>query len=546
MVQERRFEDFLLALGLTCMGAALAWLLSGGLPAIGIDDAAITRSYAQNIANGAGYVYNVGGERVEGSTAFLWVGILTLAYSLTPSPEFIILGLCAVFTLTAVYFTLRLVRGLGDWLNIAPGPAIWVLSICLIASPGYFLWSVWTMMELALWSMTLIWMVFLVAGLVEDDRQPGNTACLLVIAALMPLVRPEGIATAVGLLLLSILVAPRSWRVSGGAVLAAIASFIAVTSFRLSYFGQPFPNTFYAKVSSDKVQGLKDGLKYLVDFLLNSPFVEVFLVIWLGGAIWAVIGVIQARPGARALLVTAAAVFGILSVYAALGGDHFVLWRFYQPIVPLMPVCLSLLIAATLPLIPSPASRTLTAIATTVSAIGVLMVGWMHYYQSRFDIRKEYALVEQGLHFGQFLNGIEPRPTIGVGPAGGIALAYDGKILDLLGLNWVEMAHANPVKVGMRNHASFDKDTFWKHAPDVLAAFNRACAQGNSLAFWAHADAAFDGLFSDERFRRTYVPVAFVQGDKCWPGFAKPAWLNQAQPREAIRTFDWADVKTLG
>ncbi|WP_372574000.1 hypothetical protein [Ruegeria jejuensis] len=545
MAQERHFEDFLLALGLTVIGAALAWLLSGGLPAIGIDDAAITRSYAENVANGAGYVYNVGGERVEGSTAFLWVAILTLAYSLTPTPELLIIALCAVFALVAVYTTLRLARALADWLEIDPRPAIWVLAACLLASPGYFMWSVWTMMELALWSMLLIWMVSLLARLVEDDRGQGHTLCLLVAALLMPLVRPEGIAAAIGLLVLSLLLAPRFWRALGVGVLAALASFVAVTAFRLSYFGQPFPNTFYAKVSSDKVQGLKDGLKYLLDFLLSSPFVEIFVVIWLGGVLWALISATQARPGARALLVAGAAVFGILLVYAALGGDHFVLWRFYQPVAPLLPLCLALLVAAGVTQARSSALRGPAVLAAGAAAIGLLMAGWMQYYQSRFNIRKEYTLVEQGLGFGHFLNEIEPLPTIGVGPAGGIALAYNGEILDLLGLNWVEMAHANPVKVGMRNHASFDKDTFWKHAPDVLAAFNRPCAEGNSLAFWSHADNAFDGLYSDDKFRSAYVPVAFVQGGDCWPGFAQPDWLAQTTPGEAIKTFDWADVKSL-
>ncbi len=545
MAQGYRFQDFLLALGLTFVGAALAWLLVGGLPAIGIDDAAITRSYAENVANGAGYVYNVGGERVEGSTAFLWMSILAVTYSLTPTPEFLIIALCAEFALMAVYLTLRLVRALADWLDIEPAPAIWTLSVCLIASPGYFMWSVWTMMELALWSMLLLWMVFLLARLVENDRGPGNTICLLLAAALMPLVRPEGIAAAIGLLALSLILAPRFWRALGGAILTAGASFVAITSFRLSYFGQPFPNTFYAKVSSDKVQGLKDGLKYMVDFLLNGPFIEIFVILWLAGTIWAVIGVTQSRPGARALLITAASVFGMLSVYAGLGGDHFVLWRFYQPVVPLLPVCLALLVAAAVPAIAFYAPKGSTTLAATVAAIGIFLVGWIHYYQSRFDIQKEYTLVEQGVSFGTFLNGIEPLPSIGVGPAGGIALAYDGKILDLLGLNWVEMAHANPVKVGMRNHASFDKNTFWKHAPDVLAEFNRPCVTDQPLVQRVWGGKAFDGLYHEDAFQSAYIPIIFVHGTECWPGFAKLGWLAQATPAEAIRSFDWAAVKKL-
>ncbi|MBO9402569.1 hypothetical protein [Shimia sp. R9_3] len=543
MDQPHKFQDFILALGLTCIGAALAWFLSGGLPFIGIDDAAITRSYAENVANGAGYVYNVGGEKVEGSTAFLWMSILTVAYSLTPTPEFLIIGLCAMFALGAVYITLRLVRALTDWLDVPVGPALWTMALFLMASPGYFMWSVWTMMELALWSMMVIWLVFLLAKRVEDDFGPGNGLGLVLAAALMPLVRPEGILVAVGLICLSFLLSLRSWRVLGLSVLAAGGSFVAVTFFRLSYFGQPFPNTFYAKVSSDRLQGLADGMKYLFDFLLRSPFTDILVMIWLGLTFWALFEARHSRPGTRALIVAAAAIFGLLMTYAALGGDHFVLWRFYQPVAPLLPVALALLVAlgAGMP------STTLGAakVAGAVAALGIMLIGWGQYYQSRFDIRKEYVLVEQGLDFGAFLNEVEPRPSIGVGPAGGIALAYDGHIYDLLGLNWVEMAHANPVKIGMRNHASFDKPTFWRHQPDVLAAFNRACTKDQGLAFWSHADSAFDGLYSDADFQAAYVPVAFRNTTQCWPSFARHEWLARATPSDAILVYDWADVIKL-
>lgn len=61
--------DLGLALSLTLIGSTLAWTLAGGIPAIGIDDAAVTRSQAENLAAGHGYVYNVGGEWGEGATS---------------------------------------------------------------------------------------------------------------------------------------------------------------------------------------------------------------------------------------------------------------------------------------------------------------------------------------------------------------------------------------------------------------------------------------------------------------------------------------------
>ncbi|MEL6679387.1 MAG: hypothetical protein AAFQ51_11820, partial [Pseudomonadota bacterium] len=149
-------KDVGLAALIVALGAVLAWVLSGGLPVIGIDDAAITRSYAENLANGAGYVYNVGGERVEGSTALLWTLLLTVLYTLTPTPEVLIVGLAATMTVVSVTCILRLTRFLERRLTGEAEVAVVAVSVLLIANLGYFMWSVWSMMELALWSMLLI------------------------------------------------------------------------------------------------------------------------------------------------------------------------------------------------------------------------------------------------------------------------------------------------------------------------------------------------------------------------------------------------------
>lgn len=541
MFENNRTVDFVIAVLLVAIGSILSSQLASGLPWIGIDDAAITRSYAENIANGAGYVYNVGGERVEGSTALLWVIILTVAYWITPTPEVIIIALGAIFALLSVFLTLRLTDRLCAWLNLERGPAIIMMTILLLASPGYFMWTVWSMMELALWSMVLISLVYLLCRATEGEGSVQQGWIIIGLAALMPMIRPEGIAVSVGLLGLACILSFANWRFLVGAIAASVAVFIAITTFRLSYFGQAFPNTFYAKVSSDRVQDLKDGAKYLIDFINGRPFAEILVIVWLSAAIWAVINLRNRLPGAKAMTIIAAAVFGMLSIYAVLGGDHFALWRFYQPAVPLLPIAIALLFAFGFRALMAPKVAGATALGVGVFGVGVIVIGMMHYYQSRFFVVREYTLVSRGVDFGEYLNTVTPNPSIGTGPAGGIALAYDGEILDLLGLNWTVMAHANPIKVGMRNHASFDKDTFWEHSPDVLTIFNRFCDEGGGLRLWAANDDAFDNLFSDTRFREAYAPVAFRDAEECWPGFAKPEWLAQVDPSK-LTQFDWADV----
>ncbi|MEO0764261.1 MAG: hypothetical protein AAFZ09_21075, partial [Pseudomonadota bacterium] len=47
-------ELALLALAVTVIGTLVAFVLAGQPPLIGIDDAAITRNYAENLANGHG------------------------------------------------------------------------------------------------------------------------------------------------------------------------------------------------------------------------------------------------------------------------------------------------------------------------------------------------------------------------------------------------------------------------------------------------------------------------------------------------------------
>ncbi|MEO0821253.1 MAG: hypothetical protein AAF074_12600, partial [Pseudomonadota bacterium] len=352
---------------------------------------------------------------------------------------------------------------------------------------------------------------------------------------------PEGIAVAIGLLTLAAILARRHWKGLALAILIAVLVFAAATLFRVLYFGQPVPNTFYAKVSSDRLQDLTDGVKYLFSFVSESPFAELWLILWVVAGAWAFFNMWSRVPGSRGLAICAATVFGLLFTYAALGGDHFALWRFYQPMAPLFALAGALGLALLL----SPEILRRHVVLPVVSAAVVLAVGWTHYLQSRFDVVKEFNLVERALEFGAVLSGMEARPAIGVGPAGGIALAYDGTIHDLFGLNWVEMAHANPIKTGKRNHASFDKDVFWRHEPDLLPHFNLSCPGDEAAEYKVGPDGVFKGLYADARFQERYTPmILHGEGGECWPGFVRRDWLAST-PTTMIEARDWSAVRFL-
>ena len=325
-----------------------------------------------------------------------------------------------------------------------------------------------------------------------------------------------------------------------------ILSFGALIAGRLAYFGYPFPNTYYAKVSADRVQNVIDGAKYLTSFVLGQPFAEMLLVSWVVIAILAVARLRRPAGGnARTVLLAGAVVFGLLLTYVMLGGDHFALWRFYQPAMPLLvlPLVLGALwVRADLAVFGRPLR---TAIVIAILG-GWCLVNYSSYYQARFGIAREFTLSMRGENFGRYMSSFNPLPTMGVTAAGGIALTYEGELRDLLGLNWVAMAHANPMKVGFRNHASFDIDTFWADPPDLLPQYHRtACQRENWTERSSNKEAGVKQLFVQPLFQQTYSPVILEHEDgRCTNGFAANSWLELLEDRR-VKVVGWESVTLL-
>ena len=141
-------------------------------------------------------------------------------------------------------------------------------------------------------------------------------------------------------------------------------------------------------------------------------------------------------------------------------------------------------------------------------------------------IQNEFRLAQQGRILGKelsdFFRELKVLPSNGLMLAGAEAFTYRGKSIDMLGLNNVSMAHANPVKTGIKNHASFDKECFYKLAPDIFASTNFytdtagfVLIEKNPMYYDLWFGALYKFIFNDERFRNNYFPVfIFKQGEK--------------------------------
>ncbi|MEO0761777.1 MAG: hypothetical protein AAFZ09_08205, partial [Pseudomonadota bacterium] len=183
-----------------------------------------------------------------------------------------------------------------------------------------------------------------------------------------------------------------------------------------------------------------------------------------------------------------------------------------------------------------------TLVATTAAGV-CLTVGALDYRSDRFAVDRYFGLVEQGLDFGRLMEERAPGTVIGVGPAGAIALTYEGPIRDLLALNWVEMAHETPVKTGLVGHGSFNREVFWRHPPDMLAEFNRPCERDAwTWAFSVTNAVTFKGLYLEPEFHEAYTPVRIADGDRCWRAFVTDAWLA-AHDGPDIEKVDWSAVR---
>ncbi len=323
-----------------------AWLVVGYRLALSraslFDDAFISFRYARNFAEGHGLVFNLG-ERVEGYTNFLWTLMIGVLHRVTPF-EAPALGLA--LALLAFGLNLLVVARLGRHLaeggasrSGAPGKTWHLpLAVPLLAVHGVYTSYGTTGLETGAASLLVnLGALFLVAR--RDARGVALGGVMLILATLM---RPDhGLFYAVGGVVVLLDRAPTLyaarrhgrqalWR-SGGAILAAyvapFAGYALYLLWKLAYYGDILPNTYYAK--SVALAWWPQGQSYAATFYLGTQDWLSLLVclLWLA----------QRSPtaGIRRFKVLFTASFVLYNLYVAKIGGDFMYGRFYVSLVPL-------------------------------------------------------------------------------------------------------------------------------------------------------------------------------------------------------------------
>lgn len=518
VVKFNYLARFLLIGCVMCLLTWVAYVQIGSLP-LGVDDAHIFFVYGRNLVRGEGLVYNPGGERVEGYSSPLWMLIVAAVFLLPAYAEKLLLAISLLLISAALAFLWALI----DKWGVHP---LWSLVFLLwvFSSPGFVVWVSLTLMDAALWSSLLILGTVVVLS-------PGSPLSLLLVSVALLLTRPEGMAWSLLFIAMAGLaevlrngVMP-AWRLIRLPLGGYMGTLAAMTIFRMWYFGYPLPNTYYAKMSADVFYNLKNGLIYFLGFVVQNKQATLALLSLFGGCLVNLGWLFNAltHPDSKNFsdtrwCYTATSLIGLVGIVIPVfvGGDHFPLFRFYQPVWPLIFLPFLCLVDSLRFEVADVFWKASAVFALVLFGV-ILSLSWTNRFYTEW-IDYEFSLAEDGETLGRTLNAIfaDDKPSVGVIAAGGVALTYEGTVVDVMGLNNLQMAHTPGDRHGLKNHAAFNVDVFLKQKPDVLV----------------HARNDFlKGLLSDPRFLEAYQHVSISREDHVVETYVRRDYL-QTLPKD--------------
>jgi hypothetical protein len=438
------------------------------------DDAFIPFRYANNLAAGLGPVWNRG-ERVEGYSSPLWLGLLVVG-KLAGADLQVLAGAlgvaCSGLCLVLVHrFAMALVPSRGV-----------AAAACVAASlvyPLYF-WAP-AGLETTLFAALV---TFAACSLVVPSGWRWSLA-----AALLGVARPEGPLLACVLAVLARVAHGRS-VVRPGALAFALAPALAWLFFRRAYYGDWLPNTYYAKATGTLMVRLEAGLLYAVWAL--GLLAAVALTLWF------------ARMADRKLRCTLAFLTVVLVVVVVAGGDWMWHGRMLLPVVP------ALLALAAAGIARAPRSRCMVLGLTCVLAGSAflprasLLTDALAGRALPQTAYQEGTMVPASFAAARFIAERYPADAlVAVNHAGALPYALPNPALDMAGLCDHHIAHAVE---GMLHH-KFDAAYVLSRKPRLVVLNTRV--RPGTAGVWYHPGywSGETALVTQPEFQAAYRPV---------------------------------------
>jgi arabinofuranosyltransferase len=496
----------------------LVWLLAAvalaqaiGFGACPQDDAFISFRYAENLVRGEGLVYNPG-ERVEGFTNLAWTLLVAAAMWLGAEP--------VAFTLAAglaclggiVLLVPRLARdGLAaparpSQALLGPPPVdpsdallAGLVATALVATDPALILEAVQGLETAFYTLLGLGATLVALGERRDGRGHVGSSVLFALAACA---RPEGpvlwAGVHVGLAWDARVTAGRpGLRRQVGASLEGVWPLALVVAgllaFRLIYYGEPVPNTFYAKAGGG-LAAVGRGLRYLVAHAGTHP------LLWILVAVRLVAPPLLGLPFSRAGRVGAATAGLYLACVALLGGDFKPTGRFVHPVTP----CLALL-----------AGEAMVALGRRVQGAGrwglaaaLLAVGLgggiTAAREAGVSARDRHANLEARRTLGEWIAAyFPPDAVLAIHSAGAVPYYAGLRTIDMWGLTDPHIARRPAAGTGMAGHEKTDAAYVFGRRPALYVPEDHAFV----LRPWdLEPEPGFPPDF-EERYRAVHIPV---------------------------------------
>jgi hypothetical protein len=247
-----------------------------------LDDSMISMRYAANLAHGFGLTWNPGQPPVEGYTNPLWLLYMALLHlvPLSPSQISLIVQLSgALFLLCNLVVVRKLAR------DVAFGSES-VAFAAAVLTASYFALNNWGMRGSEVSILTLFVSFCTWLGLRTLTGSKQESFWLYLLLGLGTLIRPDMAVFAAALILALFAFgdgapAVRIRRLLFGASILAV--FLGLqTAFRLYYYGDLLPNTYYLKMTGYPLL-MRVSRGTLVALRLGLELSPVFLIIRYGG-----------------------------------------------------------------------------------------------------------------------------------------------------------------------------------------------------------------------------------------------------------------------
>ncbi|MCL4395840.1 MAG: hypothetical protein M1482_13735 [Chloroflexi bacterium] len=447
-----------------------------------VDDSYITFRYAENIAAGRGFVYNVG-ERVLGTSTPAFTLLLALLDRIGIPPAHASYGIAAasdaILIIALVVLVSRL-QGLKTGLWVAAWAAV-SPALVVAAASG---------METEFYTA----MIACSFALFAADRRGSS----VFVAAVIALTRPEGFLVLGSLLVVSIVRREFDWRawVPGGAILSLWAI------FSLAYFGSLVPNSVPAKLALHPPYSdpWHNALQVVLTFSQPLLF-DYHTVLALAGsgdntsgalAVWPAIPMtLLMLAGIVRLRTTRLAPVGVwlIAVVALFAIPNRYMFPWYG--VPMLPFAFVLASVGALVVYSCVPGRWRQAVRT--SAIGIaaltttlLLIGAsLSAHSTQNDLARREAMYAC---VGRMLDGVaSPHLVVAAPEIGALGYEYHGYVLDLDGLvSPAVLRYYQPTTPAYHDSLVTPLDAVRETNPDAVVFFDSEFSGSDAPWFLQH------------------------------------------------------------